>query len=510
MKQAFNPYLPFWETVPDGEPHVFGDRVYVYGSHDTMGGSSYCTEDYVGWSAPVDNLNDWKYEGVIYKKSQDPINGAPFDKAVPSFENIMKDENFMHCLYAPDVAKGLDGKYYLYYALDFCNIISVAVSDSPAGPFKFLDYVAYEDGSQPKVGRKFDPAILVEEDGNYLYYGFCPAFRFPGMEEQQMPGLMMVKLSDDMHTIISEPVLIANGCDTAKETSFEEHPAFEASSIRHIGDWYYFVYSSLQGHELCYAMGKRPEGPFEYKGVIISNADLGLNGNKVPVNYWGNNHGGLEKIGDKVYIFYHRQTHGTEYSRQGCAEEVEILTDGTIPQVEVTSCGLNGGGLKASEMYDTYIACHLTGKGIMNSSYYSQAEGVPGHVLSKRPDDLNTLVVPEGMPFITEEDYTGGEKGLKPFINGMTQGAVAGFKYFEFENENTIKLELRGKGTFTVYMDGFDSTVAKSLCQIKVDSSQWSIIEGKFNNLQGKHSIYLLVNEGKIDFAKIGFVGKKS
>ena len=28
-KQAFNPYLPSWEYIPDGEPYVFGDRVYV-------------------------------------------------------------------------------------------------------------------------------------------------------------------------------------------------------------------------------------------------------------------------------------------------------------------------------------------------------------------------------------------------------------------------------------------------------------------------------------------------
>ena len=25
LKQAFNPYLPSWEYIPDGEPHVFGD-----------------------------------------------------------------------------------------------------------------------------------------------------------------------------------------------------------------------------------------------------------------------------------------------------------------------------------------------------------------------------------------------------------------------------------------------------------------------------------------------------
>lgn len=30
-QQAFNPYLPGWEYIPDGEPHIFGDRVYIYG-----------------------------------------------------------------------------------------------------------------------------------------------------------------------------------------------------------------------------------------------------------------------------------------------------------------------------------------------------------------------------------------------------------------------------------------------------------------------------------------------
>ena len=37
-KQAFNPYLPSYEYVPDAEPYVFGNRLYVYGSHDAFGG----------------------------------------------------------------------------------------------------------------------------------------------------------------------------------------------------------------------------------------------------------------------------------------------------------------------------------------------------------------------------------------------------------------------------------------------------------------------------------------
>ena len=43
-KQAFNPYLPSWEYVPDGEPYVFGDRVYVYGSHDYYNGYVFAWE----------------------------------------------------------------------------------------------------------------------------------------------------------------------------------------------------------------------------------------------------------------------------------------------------------------------------------------------------------------------------------------------------------------------------------------------------------------------------------
>ena len=101
-QQVFNPYLPSWEYIPDGEPYVFGDRVYVYGSHDSFGAPIFCVKDYVCWSAPVTDLSDWRYEGVIYRKNQDPSNKLG-----------------MRCLYAPDVAQGPDGRYYLYYAFDF-------------------------------------------------------------------------------------------------------------------------------------------------------------------------------------------------------------------------------------------------------------------------------------------------------------------------------------------------------------------------------------------------------
>lgn len=71
-KAAVNPYLPSWEYVPDAEPHIVDGRVYIYGSHDLFNGLNFCLGDYVCWSAPVDDLGNWRYEGVIFKREQDP------------------------------------------------------------------------------------------------------------------------------------------------------------------------------------------------------------------------------------------------------------------------------------------------------------------------------------------------------------------------------------------------------------------------------------------------------
>ena len=109
---AANPYLPLWEYVPDGEPHVFEDpdkpgqkRVYLFGSHDTCR-HSYCGRDQVVWSAPVDNLNDWRCEGVAFTSLFDR-NGAFLNK-----------DRRGDVLFAPDVAEIVDagGKktYYLF------------------------------------------------------------------------------------------------------------------------------------------------------------------------------------------------------------------------------------------------------------------------------------------------------------------------------------------------------------------------------------------------------------
>ena len=312
-----NPYLPSWEYIPDGEPHLFDGRVYVYGSHDRFNGWVYCLNDYVCWSAPEEDLSDWRYEGVIYRKTQDPDNRGG-----------------EQCLYAPDVTRGPDGRYYLYYVLDHQDIVSVAVCDSPAGQYAYYGHVHYPDGTllgeRPGDDPQFDPAVLTEGDRTYLYTGGV-CFR----NEKEKGGAMGTVLDRDMLTVREGPVFVVPSAKTSRGTGFEDHEFFEASSIRKFGDLYYFVYSSVVMHELCYAVSKSPDSGFVYKGVIVSNNDIGIDTYKPagkPMYYGGNNHGGLVQVGGKTYIFYHRQTNGTTYSRQGMAQEVTLLPDGSIPR----------------------------------------------------------------------------------------------------------------------------------------------------------------------------------
>ena len=414
-KQGLNPYLPSWEYIPDAEPYVFNKRVYIYGSHDRFNGYVYCMNDYVCWSAPVENLGDWRYEGVIYKKTDDPLN-----------------PDGSMCLYAPDVTVGPDGRYYLYYVLDKVSIVSVAVCDTPAGKYEFYGYVHYSDGT--RLGEKdgdqpqFDPGVLTEGDRTYLYTGFCP------MGDKSRKGPMATVLGRDMLTIIEEPVFIAPSEPYSKGSGYEGHEFFEAPSIRKKGDTYYFVYSSIVFHELCYAISKCPTKGFVYQGVIVSNSDLHIDTYKPaekPMFYGANNHGSIVQINEKWYIFYHRHTNGTNFSRQGCIEQIEFLDDGTIPQVEMTSCGSNGGALLGHGEYPAYLACNL----------FCKEESIYTDWIAWMNNQF---------PKITQDGRDGDEE--IGYIANMKESATAGFKYFDCKGIKKVKIKVRGycKGAFEV------------------------------------------------------------
>jgi len=431
--QLVNPYLPSWEYIPDGEPYVFGDRVYVYGSHDRFNGWVYCQNDYVCWSAPADNLGDWRYEGVIYRKEQDPRN----------------PDGHM-CLYAPDVTQGPDGRYYLYYVLDKVSVVSVAVCDTPAGQYEFYGYVHDENGGvlgeRPGDEPQFDPGLLTEGDTTYLYTGFCPA------QDPSRHGPMMTVLGPDMLTIKKEPVFIAPSRPYAAGSGYEGHEFFEASSIRKKDGRYYFVYSSIPMCELCYAVSDRPDGGFAFGGVIISNNDTGISTYKPagkPMYYGANNHGSIVEINGQWYIFYHRHTNGTNFSRQGCIERIAFAPDGSIPQVEMTSCGGRETPLAGEGEYPAYIACHLFAR---DEEAYT---------------DCTSAWMDGRFAKITQE---GGDGDENPgYICNLRDGAAAGFKYFDCRGVKAVSIRTR------CYANGFLAVKTawdgEALCRIPVRSA---------------------------------------
>lgn len=396
--QAYNPYLPLWEHVPDGEPHVFGDRVYIYGSHDRSHGTTFCMEDYVCWSAPVEDLSDWRREGMIFRKSDDPNNRGP-----------------VGCLYAPDVAQGPDGRYYLYYFYTGDETraykIGVAVCDTPAGQYQYYGTIEPDNGNS---FLNFDPAVFVDDDGRvWLYYG--SAFQMGGKVFTVLGGAV-VELDRDMKTVLTKPKLTIPNILHQKGSSFSGHAFFEASSMRKVNGKYYLIYSSMLSHELCYGVAEQPDGPFTFGGTIISNGDVGLGGRgkKEAVAPTGNNHGSIVEIDGQWYVFYHRHTQGSSYARQGCAEPIAFDEKGRIAQAEITSCGLNGGPLRAQGTYPAAICCNL----------------------------FETKNLKKSSASVCVDEEREDQESVS-FISNMKNGSVAGYKYFAFEGNCRLTLRAR-------------------------------------------------------------------
>ncbi|TCL61069.1 glycosyl hydrolase family 43 [Kineothrix alysoides] len=457
-KQAFNPYLPSWEYVPDGEPYVFGDRLYLYGSHDFYNGPVFCPGDYVCWSAPVEDLGNWRMEGVIYKKTDDPEN--PYGKM---------------CLYAPDVTQGPDGRYYLYYVLDKISVVSVAVCDTPYGKFEFYGYVRYEDGTRLGEGEQdepqFDPGVLTEGDKSYLYTGFA------AHGDTGRHGAMVTVLKEDMITIETAPVFVIPSKSYGQGTDFEGFEFFEAPSIRKRGNLYILIYSSVQMHELCYAYSENPCSGFRYGGVVVSNTDLHIDTYKpalMPAAYGANNHGSIIEIQNQWYVFYHRHTNNSWYSRQGCADKIEFWDNKTIRQAEMTSCGLNQGALTGKGEYPAFIACNL----------FSREESV--------------YVGGEGFPRIRQDGRDGDTDPA--YISNVTDGSTIGFKYFNMQQVSKIGIRIRGyaKGVFHV-KTAWDQ---EPLVSIPVDfSNVWEDYQKEIAPLTGVYALYFTFEgRGTADF----------
>ena len=497
MKIVYNPFLPLNEYIPDGEAHVFGNRVYLYGSHDRAGSDRFCVEDYVVYSVPVDDLSSWTRHEVSYRKSQDPRGFGRSDDELPDY-------------YAPDCVRGNDGRYYLYYVAMGPNVhpfgpIAVAVSDRPEGPFSYYGDVSYEDGSPMLTYLTNDPAVINDKGRIYLYYGWAigmdmsskllaPLYRYVQSKlfgrsrkeiKEAKPSIMgcaFLELKDDMVTAKEKPHLVLNSLSTAKKGTLEyEHPFYEAASIRKFGGEYYLVYSSGKNNELAYAMSKHPDKGFEVKGALISNADLGYKGNKKPKAPAGTIHGCLEKINGDYYVFYHRLTNGTDFSRQAAAEKAKMRPDGSFDQVGITSQGLYGKPLPGIGKYPAAIACYLYGP---------------------RPYKIGNRHGKE-FPRVHEEDGA-------VFIHDVVDKTTIGYRYFAFEKNSRLSLTYRGNAEGVVEIRQHED--GKAVGRIFVSpSKEWKKAEAIRSLNEQESGLYLTFRgKGKLDIREIEFIVDKN
>lgn len=409
---AQNPYLPLWEHLPDGEPRVFEDpdcpgrlRAYIIGSHDTHY-SEYCGNDVHMWSAPVEDLSQWRDEGAIFSWYVD----GRWDT-----------------MFAPDLVEvndRLTGKrtYYLYpHSRGWRRVGMVCKSDRPNGPFTPINLT--EDGRACLPGSliDFDPSVFVEPVNDkkdpdyargyraYVFYGFQHSTAFE-LDQTTMysvrPGTQLI---DPFIPACSfDGKLLDKEGSEYKALYKGQNPLdfnfFEASSIRQVGNKYVMVFSGFSGKEyglgntnsaLRYAYGDSPLGPWRSGGVLVDSRGVVPNEDGTQLttsNAAHNTHGSLQEINGQWYVFYHRPPRGFANARQAMVAPVKIEWDKkpvakggqvriaaydpytkdqewrseasngmTYTGAEVTSEGFHIFGLPPYQYYSAGIACYMTG-----------------------------------------------------------------------------------------------------------------------------------------------------
>ena len=432
-----NPYMPLWEHIPDGEPYVFEDpdqpgkyRVYVYGSHDDLV-DGYCGRNQVVWSASVDSLNRWRYDGIILVVDRN-ANGEPFDSASTA-----------DVLYAPDVTLVTDEvgrKTYYLFPNDQNGQRNglIAKSSRPDGPFEVCNWSKDNPNTADGV-LQFDPAVFVDDDGRvYGYWGFERSYAAefdPATMATVKPGTQVI---EDMVSGRNQP---------------GQFRFFEASSIRKIKDKYVFIYSRFtedgefglptSNYTLAYAYSDAPLGPWTYGGTIIDGRarEKDEQGRVIAsATPDGNTHGSICEVNGQWYVFYHRQTGTNEYARQAMVAPIDVKVEEgpggrvVISEGEYNSLGFALEGLDPFERHSAGIACWYTGpkpathEWPNNTFYGSYVAATYGSEATVRT---------------TADTYEPAEKYEKPYdlryntnpVVNNTDGSIVGYKYFRFDAE---------------------------------------------------------------------------
>ncbi len=307
--------------IADPSAHVFNGKIYVYPSHDIEAG------------IPENDNGDHFDMRDYHVFSMDNVGGPVTDHGVALDKKDIPWAGRQ--LWAPDVAFK-NGTYYLYFPLkDQTDIfrIGVATSKKPEGPFK-------AEANPIKGSYSIDPAVFKDEDGKqYMYFGGIWGGQLqryrnnkaiecgvqPAANEPALSG-KIAKLTHNMLEFAEEPkdVLILDKNGQPLKEGDHDRRFFEAAWVHAYNGKYYFSYSTGNTHNICYATGDNPYGPFTYQGVIMT-----------PVVGWTSHHSIVEFKG-KWYLFHHdsKPSGGKTHLRSVKVTELKYNADGTIQTID--------------------------------------------------------------------------------------------------------------------------------------------------------------------------------
>lgn len=534
---AQNPYLPLWEHLPDGEPRVFEDpdnpgkyRAYIIGSHDITY-SAYCGSDIRMWSAPVEDLSQWRDEGPIFTHFVD----GQWDT-----------------MFAPDLVEVKDrqtGKktYYLYpHSRGWRRVPMVCKGDRPDGPFTPVNLTP--DGRQCLPGSiiDFDPSVFIENitdkkdpDYNkgfraYVFYGFQHSTAF----ELDQNTMYSMRPGTELHDYF---IPASSRYGVVRDPEGTQYPAlykgqnpgdfnfFEASSIRQVGNKYVMVFSGYSGPDyglgstnsaLRYAFGDSPLGPWRSGGVLVDSRGVVPNEDGTHLttaNFAHNTHGSIEEINGQWYVFYHRPPRGFGNARQAMVAPVKItwdkkkVADGGIVKItgydpyvkgnewtakasdgteytgaEVTSEGFQIFGLPPYAYYSAGYACYVTANNWMQDNHDVWDNNMDLAGITNRGIVGFKYFGFGGLEKDTKgvKAFRGAKKGDGTMLNlNLTPGGNGAFKIRVMLDGPYANSTWKGQEIAVLDIPANAPRVAKNY-QVAVPA-----VEG----LKGKHAIYLVV-----------------
>ena len=297
---------PLFRDSFTGDPAVtiIGDKAYAYVGADRAGaGGWFNMPEWLCYSSS--DMKNWTAHGPV-------LRAADFPGASP------------YGAWAAQVVEK-DGKYYYYVTLDRKDngqhMISVAVSDSPTGPFK----PARKDGTplitddmtpdSHRPNADIDPTVLIDDDGTpWMAWGNGDCY--------------MVKLKKNM-------IELDGPVKKVPFRNFAEGPwLFKRANL------YYNVYAAdapgVQPEQICYATAENIEGPWTFRGYITG-----------PANHGFTIHPSVVEFKGQWYFFYHDGSYpldgtpGGDCRRHVCVEYLYFNPDGTIQPIKLTTEGIS-------------------------------------------------------------------------------------------------------------------------------------------------------------------------